>query len=203
MVILDAENDEGWVMSTGESLTAIASNFPSTLAHGGAILDTYLFVMDEDGTIYNSAVNAAETELEFSTFAATAAAISANDFESTASDVQQIILDIQDSRLFFATRVQLQIEDAGLPDGFYAVWADQNPDRNGLYKNVSGISTKYSYGDEATIRSIQVLNEIQDTVTQNAVKYTPILNSVITVAAGGIDDNGGLKIPLGSTGDGS
>lgn len=57
MVILDAENNEGWVMSTGEIVTAIASNFPSTLVHGGAILDTYLFVMDEDGVIYNSNVN--------------------------------------------------------------------------------------------------------------------------------------------------
>jgi hypothetical protein len=57
LVILDAENDEGWVMSTGETVTAIASNFPSTLVHGGAILDTFLFVMDEDGVIYNSEVN--------------------------------------------------------------------------------------------------------------------------------------------------
>lgn len=55
LVILDAQNNEGWVMSAAESLTQIASNFPSTLAHGGAVLDTYLFVMDEDGTIYNSA----------------------------------------------------------------------------------------------------------------------------------------------------
>lgn len=57
LVILDAENDEGYVVSTGETVTAIASNFPSTLAHGGVILDTYLFVMDEDGIIYNSRVN--------------------------------------------------------------------------------------------------------------------------------------------------
>jgi len=57
MVILDAENNEGWVMNAGETVAAIASNFPTTLAYGGAILDTYLFVMDEDGTVYNSAVN--------------------------------------------------------------------------------------------------------------------------------------------------
>lgn len=57
MIILDSENDEGWYVSTAESLTQIASNFPTTLAHGGAVLDGYLFVMDEDGVIYNSAVN--------------------------------------------------------------------------------------------------------------------------------------------------
>lgn len=57
MIILDAENNEGWVMNAGETVTAIASNFPTTLAHGGAILDTYLFAMDEDGIIYNSNVN--------------------------------------------------------------------------------------------------------------------------------------------------
>lgn len=58
LVILDAENNEGWVMSTGETVAAINdAQFPSTLTHGGAILDTYLFVMDEDGLIYNSDVN--------------------------------------------------------------------------------------------------------------------------------------------------
>jgi len=54
MVILDAENDEGWLLDTSDELTQIASNFPSTLVHGGAILDTYLIVMDEEGIIYNS-----------------------------------------------------------------------------------------------------------------------------------------------------
>ena len=58
MVILDAENNEGWVVSTGETVTKITSaNFPATLTHGGAILDTYLFVMDEAGVIYNSDAN--------------------------------------------------------------------------------------------------------------------------------------------------
>lgn len=56
LVILDAENNEGWIVNTpASSVTAIASNFPSTLCHGGAILDGYLFVMDEAGIIYNSA----------------------------------------------------------------------------------------------------------------------------------------------------
>lgn len=57
LVILDSENNKGWVMTQGKTLDQIASNFPSTLTHGGAILDTYLFVMDEDGVIYNSNVN--------------------------------------------------------------------------------------------------------------------------------------------------
>lgn len=57
MVILDPENNQGFVMSAAKVLDVIASNFPATLSHGGAILDGYLFVMDEDGVIYNSAVN--------------------------------------------------------------------------------------------------------------------------------------------------
>lgn len=59
LVILDAENNEGWYMSDAEVVTEIDKTgatgfFPSTLVHGGAILDSYLFVMDEDGIIYNS-----------------------------------------------------------------------------------------------------------------------------------------------------
>lgn len=57
LVFLDAENDEGWYMTTAESLTQITTNFPTTLCHGGTTLDGYLFVMDEDGVIYNSDVN--------------------------------------------------------------------------------------------------------------------------------------------------
>jgi len=57
LIFLDAENDKGWYMNTGETVTQIASNFPSTLCHGGTVLDGYLFVMDEDGVIYNSDVN--------------------------------------------------------------------------------------------------------------------------------------------------
>ena len=57
LVVLDAENDEGWTLTQALGLNPIASNFPSTITHGGAILDGYLFVMDEDGVIYNSNVN--------------------------------------------------------------------------------------------------------------------------------------------------
>lgn len=57
LVILDAENNKGWYLTVGESLNQIASNFPATLVHGGAILDGFLFVMNDDGAIYNSAFN--------------------------------------------------------------------------------------------------------------------------------------------------
>ncbi len=57
MVILDAENNEGWVTDVGETVLQIASNFPTTLVHGGQILNGFLFVMDEDGIIYNSEVD--------------------------------------------------------------------------------------------------------------------------------------------------
>lgn len=57
LVILDAENDEGWILTAAEALTQIASNFPTTLCHGGAVLDGILIVMDEDGTIYDSDVD--------------------------------------------------------------------------------------------------------------------------------------------------
>ena len=67
LIILDPENDEGWLVSTGHVVTDIdgASNwnslFPSTLSYGGAILDGYLFVMDEEGVIYNSTVDSVNT----------------------------------------------------------------------------------------------------------------------------------------------
>ena len=60
LVILDAENNEGWwIDSAASSVTAItwSALWPSTICHGGAILDGYLFVMDEDGVIYNSLVD--------------------------------------------------------------------------------------------------------------------------------------------------
>jgi hypothetical protein len=56
LVILDNENDEGWVIdSATKTLTEITDvDFPATLVGGGAALDGYLFVMEEDGTIWNS-----------------------------------------------------------------------------------------------------------------------------------------------------
>ncbi len=61
LIILDAENNKGWEMDSSKNLNQIASNFPTTITHGGAVLDGYLFVMDEDGVIYNSEVDLPET----------------------------------------------------------------------------------------------------------------------------------------------
>ena len=59
LVILDQENDEGWTVDSGDTLAAISgANWPSTLAGGGAVLDKTLYVMDEDGLIYGSDLNA-------------------------------------------------------------------------------------------------------------------------------------------------
>lgn len=58
LIINDAENDEGWYMATGETVTQFSTNFPTTLAHGVLVLDGYILFMDEDGTIYNSDVDA-------------------------------------------------------------------------------------------------------------------------------------------------
>lgn len=57
LIILDQENNKGWIMTPAKVLDQIASNFPSTIVYGGAVLDGYLFVMDDVGIIYNSAVN--------------------------------------------------------------------------------------------------------------------------------------------------
>ena len=62
LVLLDAENDQGFTITTGDVVTEITdTDFPPKqtpavpLAYGGASLDTYLFVLGEDGVIYNSA----------------------------------------------------------------------------------------------------------------------------------------------------
>lgn len=64
LVLLDAENNQGFTITTGDVVTEITdTDFPPKqtpavgLAYGGASLDTYLFVLGEDGVIYNSAVN--------------------------------------------------------------------------------------------------------------------------------------------------
>lgn len=61
LIILDPENDEGWTITSAGTLTQISdAQFPPEaspavgLAHGGAVLDGYLFVLGEDGSIYNS-----------------------------------------------------------------------------------------------------------------------------------------------------
>lgn len=58
LILVDAENNNAKKITTGHALSAHApTNFPTTLVHGGAILDGYLFLMDEDGVIYNSALD--------------------------------------------------------------------------------------------------------------------------------------------------
>lgn len=55
LVFLDPENNEGWYINSSDAVTEITdADFPSTLAHGGAELDGFLFIMDEDGTIWHS-----------------------------------------------------------------------------------------------------------------------------------------------------
>ena len=61
LVILDPENDEGWYFDNSVSPTIIQQitdpQFPSNIVGGGVSLDGYLFVMDEDGIIWNSDLN--------------------------------------------------------------------------------------------------------------------------------------------------
>ena len=61
LILLDPQNDKGWTITSGGILTEITDvDFPPKqtpavgLAHGGAVLDGYLFVLGENGTIYNS-----------------------------------------------------------------------------------------------------------------------------------------------------
>jgi len=64
LVLLDVENNQGWVISPGGSVVEITDvDFPPKdtgltsknrdLVHGGSVLDGYLFVMFRDGSIYN------------------------------------------------------------------------------------------------------------------------------------------------------
>jgi len=64
VIILDAQNNQGFVLDNVDSLSEItAVGFPPYqtpavgLAYGGAVLDKYLFVMDVKGVIYNSKLN--------------------------------------------------------------------------------------------------------------------------------------------------
>lgn len=64
LILLDKENDQGFTISTSDTVTEITdTDFPPkqtpalSLAFGGAVLDKYLFVMDVNGIIYNSNLN--------------------------------------------------------------------------------------------------------------------------------------------------
>ena len=62
LIIVDAENNNAAKITTGHVLSVHApTNFPTTLVHGGAVLDGYFFPMDEDGIIYNSALDDVDT----------------------------------------------------------------------------------------------------------------------------------------------
>jgi len=53
LILLDPDDDAGYTITTGDVVAAI-TGFPASLVPGGAILNGYLYVMDNDGTIYNS-----------------------------------------------------------------------------------------------------------------------------------------------------
>ena len=61
LVLLDAENDEGWTINTSDTVTAISdADFPPNLgtpvglAFGGAVLNNVLYVLGENGRVYGS-----------------------------------------------------------------------------------------------------------------------------------------------------
>jgi hypothetical protein len=61
LILIDPQDNKGYTITTADGVTAIGGSFPADIAHGGAILDGYLFVMDSDGTIWNSDLNDAST----------------------------------------------------------------------------------------------------------------------------------------------
>lgn len=55
LIIIDSSNNEGWVINTSDSLSKISdTDFPTSLAGGVVVLDGFTFVMDTEGTIYQS-----------------------------------------------------------------------------------------------------------------------------------------------------
>jgi len=61
LVLINPQDNKGYTISTADAVTAIGGSFPADIAHGGAILDGYLFVMDSNGVIWNSDLNDAST----------------------------------------------------------------------------------------------------------------------------------------------
>lgn len=58
LMVADAENNNAFSITTGHALAAhTPTNFPTTIVHGGAILNGTWYLMDESGIIYNSAVD--------------------------------------------------------------------------------------------------------------------------------------------------
>jgi len=61
LVLVDPQDSKAYTLTTGDAVTAVGGSFPATIAHGGAILDGYFFIMDTDGVIWNSDLNDAST----------------------------------------------------------------------------------------------------------------------------------------------
>jgi hypothetical protein len=61
IIMCDSENSEAWSITTGDVVAAVASNFPSTLAAGGAVLNNALYVLDETGIVWGSDSGDGET----------------------------------------------------------------------------------------------------------------------------------------------
>lgn len=61
LILVDPQDNKAYTITTGDTVTAIGGSFPSAIAHGGAILDGYFFIMDTDGVVWNSNLNDAST----------------------------------------------------------------------------------------------------------------------------------------------
>jgi hypothetical protein len=61
LLLVDIEDSKGYTIDAADTVTQIGGFFPAALAHGGAILDGYFFVMDTNGVIWNSDLNDAST----------------------------------------------------------------------------------------------------------------------------------------------
>jgi len=55
LIIVDPENNEVWTITTAGTLAKVTDvDLPSTITGGAAVLDGYLFIMDDGGIIYHS-----------------------------------------------------------------------------------------------------------------------------------------------------
>jgi len=54
LCLIDPNDDTAYTISTGDTVSTIAGSIPNTLVPGGAILNGYFYVMNDDGDIWNS-----------------------------------------------------------------------------------------------------------------------------------------------------
>lgn len=55
LVVVDPENNEVWTITSGDVLAEVVdADLPSTISGGGAVLDGYLFLLDDTGVIHQS-----------------------------------------------------------------------------------------------------------------------------------------------------